>query len=113
VIDPWGHPVLRPVTGNDFIGDAQQRIGEGDHQQNAQRAGYKTHVVSTLLYDPLKERLGICRVESLRDPRIGAAKQRLQPMNDFTNNVAWWLSMDALTIAMMLTITFTVIWLAR
>jgi hypothetical protein len=34
-------------------------------------------------------------------------------MNDFTNHVVWWLSIDALTIAMMLTITFTVIWLAR
>jgi hypothetical protein len=61
-----------------------------------------------------KERLDVRRVDSLRGPSIGVvAKQRLQPMNDFTNNVAWWLSIDALTIAMMFTITFTVVWLAR
>jgi hypothetical protein len=34
-------------------------------------------------------------------------------MDDFTNHVVWWLSMDALMIATMVTITFTVVWLAR
>jgi hypothetical protein len=34
-------------------------------------------------------------------------------MTYFTNHVVWWLSMDALTIAMMLTVTFAVVWLAR
>lgn len=34
-------------------------------------------------------------------------------MDDFTNHVVWWLSMDALTIAMMLTVTLAVVWLAR
>jgi hypothetical protein len=34
-------------------------------------------------------------------------------MNDFTNHVVLWLSMDALTIALMLTITFAMVWLAH
>jgi hypothetical protein len=46
-------------------------------------------------------------------PQFGVAKQRLQPMDDFTDHVVWWLSMDALMIATMVTITCTVVWLAR
>jgi hypothetical protein len=34
-------------------------------------------------------------------------------MNDFTNNVVWWLSMDALTIVMMIAITFAVVRLSH
>jgi hypothetical protein len=34
-------------------------------------------------------------------------------MTDFTNNVVWWLSMDALTIVMMIAITFAVVRLSH
>ena len=48
-------------------------------------------------------------------PSIGVANRRAQPMNDPTKRigVAWWLTIDALTIVMSLTIMFSVIWLAR
>jgi hypothetical protein len=37
---------------------------------------------------------------------IGVAKRRLQPMNDTTKHIAWWLTIEALMIV-------AVIWLAH